>query len=148
MSWDHGCITKDDKMIGKYLKNCNASVKAFDFTKHHSEKGFQSLRLVIILSAIAFVFLSIISPYATYAANVEVIAPDEQSEPSSQVTNVNKAKNAIEQNTQNKSADDTKAKARKELDDAISPGNVDAAEHEPTGTDARPGSSLTPETQQ
>ncbi len=135
-------------MIGKYSNNCNASVKAFDFTKHHSEKGFQSLRLAIVLSVIAYVFLSIISSYPTYAANVEVTVPDKHSEPSSQVTNVNKAKNAIEQNTQNKSADDTKAKARKELDDAISPGNVDAAEHEPTGTDARPGSSLTPETQQ
>ena len=143
---NHGCITKDDKMIGKYSKNCNASVKAFDFTKHHSEKGFQSLGLAIVLSAIAYVFLSIISVYPTCAANVEVTVPDNHNEPSSQSTNSNKAENGIEQNTQNKSADDTKA--RKELDDAISPGNVDAAEHEPTGTDARPGSSLTPETQQ
>ncbi len=135
-------------MIGKYSKNCNTLDKAFDFTKHHSEKGFQSLRLAIILSAIAYVFLSIISVYPTCAANVEVTVPDNHNEPSSQSTNSNKAENGIEQNTQNKSADDTKAKARKELDDAISPGNVDAAEHEPTGTDARPGSSLTPETQQ
>ncbi len=135
-------------MIGKYSNNCNASVKAFDFTKHHSEKGFQSLRLAIVLSVIAYVFLSIISSYPTCAANVEVTVPDNHNEPSSQSTNSNKAENGIEQNTQNKSADDTKAKARKELDDAISPGNVDATEHEPTGTDARPGSSLTPETQQ
>ena len=149
MSCDHGCILKDNEMTGKQCShNCNTSDKAFDFTKHHSEKSSQSLRSVIILSAIASVFLSIISPYPTYAANVEVTAPDDQGDPSSKVINSNKAKNAIEQNMPNNAADDKKAKARKELDDAISPGNVDAAEHEPTGTDARPGSSLTPETQQ
>lgn len=136
-------------MTGKQCSyNCNTSDKAFDFTKHHSEKSSQSLRLVIILSAIACVFLSITSPYPTYAANVEVTAPDEQGKPSSQVPNSNKAENAVEQNIPNNAADDKKANARKELDDAISPGNVDAAGHEPTGTDARPGSSLTPETQQ
>lgn len=135
-------------MIGKYSKNCNTLDKAFDFTKHHLEKSSQSLGLVIILSAIAFVFLSIISVYPTCAANVEVTVPDKHSEPSSQSTNSNKAENGIEQNMPNNPADDEKAQARKELDNAISPGNVDAAEHEPTGTDARPGSSLTPETQQ
>lgn len=128
--------------------NCNASNKAFDFTKHYSEKNFQGLILVIILFAVACVFLKIISPYPTYAANVDIKAPDGQSETSSQSTNSNKTENAVEQNTPSNAVDDKKAKRRKELDDAISPGNVDAAEHEPTGTDARPGSSLTPETQQ
>ena len=130
------------------LYNCNASNRAFDFTKNHSEKSFQNLILVTVLFAIACVFLTIISPYPTYAANVDVKAPDGQSETSSQSINSNKAENAVEQNTPSNAVDVETANRRKELDDAISPGNVDAAEHEPTGTDARPGSSLTPETQQ
>lgn len=149
MSCDYGSMTKDNKMTGKQcLYNCNASKKTFDLTKQHSEECFKSLTLVIVLSAIAFVFLSIVSPYPTYAANVDVKAQDGQNETSSQGTKPDTVENAVEQNTPNNAADDEKAKARKELDNAISPGNVDAAEHEPTGTDARPGMSLTPETQQ
>lgn len=128
--------------------NHNVSDKSFEFTKHHSEKSFQRTILVNVLFAVACVSLSIISPYPTYAANVDVEASDAQGETSPQGANANKADNAVEQNTPSNAADDEKVKQRKELNDAISPGNVDAAEHEPTGTNARPGMSLTPETQQ